>query len=37
VGRLFTDPGCQKVLMAAIIMLGSGLLVMRGMIRKILA
>jgi tight adherence protein B len=36
VGRLFSDPGCQKVLMAAIILLGSGLLVMRGMIRKIL-
>jgi tight adherence protein B len=36
-GRLFTDHGCQKVLLAAIIMLGSGLLVMRGMIRKILA
>jgi tight adherence protein B len=37
VGRLFTDHGCQKLLLAAIIMLGSGLLVMRGMIRKILA
>ncbi len=37
VGRLFTDHGCQKLLFAAIIMLGGGLLVMRGMIRKILA
>jgi tight adherence protein B len=37
IGRLFTDHGCQKVLMAAIIMLGSGLLVMRSLIRKILA
>jgi len=36
-GRLFSDPGCQKLLLAAIIMLGSGLLVMRGMIRKILS
>lgn len=36
-GRLFTDPGCQKVLIAAIVMLGSGLLVMRGMIRKALS
>lgn len=36
-GRLFNDHGCQKLLLAAIIMLGSGLLVMRGMIRKILA
>ncbi|MFI4983097.1 MAG: type II secretion system F family protein, partial [Nevskiales bacterium] len=37
VGRLFSDPGCQKLLMAAIILLGGGLLVMRGMIRKILS
>jgi tight adherence protein B len=37
IGRLFSDHGCQKMLFAAIIMLGSGLLVMRGMIRKILA
>lgn len=37
VGRLFNDPGCEKVLMAAIILLGSGLLVMRGMIRKALS
>jgi tight adherence protein B len=37
IGRLFTEHGCQKVLLAAIIMLGSGLLVMRGMIRKMLA
>ena len=37
VGRLFTDHGCEKLLFAAIIMLSSGLLVMRGMIRKILA
>lgn len=36
-GRLFHDPGCEKLLLAAIIMLSSGLLVMRGMIRKILA
>jgi tight adherence protein B len=37
IGRLFTDPGCQKVLIAAIGLLGSGLLVMRGMIRKALS
>jgi tight adherence protein B len=37
IGRLFTDPGCEKVLLAAIVMLGSGLMVMRGMIRKMLA
>jgi tight adherence protein B len=37
IGRLFTDPGCEKILMAAIILLGSGLLVMRGMIRKALS
>ena len=37
IGRLFNDHGCQKVLLAAIVMLGSGLLVMRGMIRKVLA
>jgi tight adherence protein B len=36
IGRLFTDHGCEKVLLAAIFMLGSGLLVMRGMIRKML-
>jgi tight adherence protein B len=36
-GRLFSDHGCEKLLLAAIIMLSSGLLVMRGMIRKILA
>ena len=36
-GRLFNDHGCQKLLLAAIIMLSSGLLVMRGMIRRILA
>jgi tight adherence protein B len=36
VGRLFSDHGCEKMLLAAIIMLSSGLLVMRGMIRKIL-
>ena len=35
--RLFTEHGCQKVLMAAIIMLSCGLLTMRGMIRKMLA
>ncbi len=37
IGRLFNDHGCQKVLLAAIVLLGSGLLVMRGMIRKALA
>jgi tight adherence protein B len=37
IGRLFTDPSCEKVLFAAIAMLGTGLLVMRGMIRKMLA
>jgi tight adherence protein B len=37
IGRLFNDPGCQKVLVAAIVLLGSGLLVMRGMIRKALS
>ncbi len=36
IGRLFSEPACEKVLMVAIIMLGSGLLVMRGMIRKML-
>jgi tight adherence protein B len=36
-GRLFTDPGCKKMLILAIIMLSSGLLVMRGMIRKALS
>jgi tight adherence protein B len=37
IGRLFVDPGCKKVLIMAIIMLSSGLLVMRGMIRKALS
>ncbi len=37
VGRLFSDHGCQKLLLAAIILLSSGLLVMRGMIRKMLS
>jgi tight adherence protein B len=37
IGRLFDDPGCEKVLMAAVALLGSGLLVMRGMIRKALS
>jgi tight adherence protein B len=37
IGRLVSEPGCQKVLMVAIFMLSSGLLVMRGMIRKMLA
>jgi tight adherence protein B len=37
IGRLFTDHGCEKILLAAIIMLTCGLLVMRGMIRKMLA
>ncbi len=36
-GRLFYDHGCEKLLLAAIIMLAGGLLVMRGMIRRILA
>lgn len=37
IGRLFTDPACEKVLFAAIAMLGTGLLVMHGLIRKMLA
>jgi tight adherence protein B len=37
IGRLFTDPGCQKVLIAAMVLLGGGLMVMRGMIRKALS
>jgi tight adherence protein B len=37
IGRLFTEPSCQKMLIAAISLLGSGLLVMRGMIRKALS
>lgn len=37
IGRLFTDRGCQKVLLAAVVLFTSGLLVMRGMIRKALA
>ncbi len=35
-GRLFNDHGCEKLLFAAIIMLGGGLLGKRGMIRRIL-
>ena len=37
IGRLFSDHGCEKLLMAAVVLLSGGLLVMRGMIRKILA
>ena len=37
IGRLFNEHGCQKVLFAAVFLLSSGLLVMRGMIRKALA
>lgn len=37
IGRLFYEHGCQKVLLAAVVLLVSGLLVMRGMIRKALA
>ena len=37
IGRLINEPACQKVLIAAIILLGSGLLVMQGMIRKALS
>ncbi len=37
IGRLFVDPACKKVLIVAIVMLSSGLLVMRGMIRKALS
>ena len=37
VGRLFTDPGCEKILMAAVVLLSSGLLVMRAMIRRALS
>jgi tight adherence protein B len=36
IGRLFNEPGCQKVLLAAVVLLSGGLLVMRGMIRKAL-
>lgn len=36
-GRLFYEHACQKVLIAAIILLSTGLLVMRGMIRKALS
>ena len=37
IGRLFNDPSCQKVLITAIALLSSGLVVMRGMIRKALS
>jgi tight adherence protein B len=37
IGRLFYEHGCQKVLFLAVGLLVSGLLVMRGMIRKALA
>jgi tight adherence protein B len=37
IGRLLYDHGCEKVLFAAVGLLVSGLLVMRGMIRKALA
>ncbi len=37
IGRLFYEHGCQKVLFVAVGLLVSGLLVMRGMIRKALA
>jgi tight adherence protein B len=37
IGRLFSEPGCQKILMTAIILLSSGLLVMRAMIRSALS
>ena len=37
VGRLFVEPECQKVLLAACMLLGGGLLVMRGMIRQALS
>jgi tight adherence protein B len=36
-GRLISDHGCEKLLFAAIALLSTGLMVMRGMIRKILA
>ncbi len=36
-GRLLHDPGCQKILIAAIALLSTGLLVMRGMIRRALS
>jgi tight adherence protein B len=35
--RLVNEPGSQKMLMAAIVMLSCGLIVMRGMIRKMLS
>jgi tight adherence protein B len=37
VGRLFFEPGCQKILIVAVAMLTGGLLVMRGMIAKALS
>jgi tight adherence protein B len=37
IGRLFTEHACQKVLLVAIGLLGGGLLVMRGIIRKSLS
>ena len=37
IGRLFTDPGGQNVLVMAICSLGGGLLVMRSMIKKTLS
>jgi tight adherence protein B len=37
IGRLVTDHGCVKVLIAAIVLLSSGLLVMRAMIRSALS
>jgi tight adherence protein B len=37
IGRLFTEHACQKVLIAAIVLLATGLLVMRTMIRKSLS
>src|SRR5262249_35672272 len=37
IGRLFVDPDCEKLLIAAIGLLACGLLVMRGMIAKALS
>jgi tight adherence protein B len=37
IGRMFTEPSCQKVLLAAVALESIGLVVMRGMIRKALS
>jgi tight adherence protein B len=37
IGRLFTEPDCEKLLIAAIGLLGGGMVVMRGMIARALS